>query len=1036
MTITTVAHRSWWWMVAWSMCVCCPLWSQYNVSTIQKVVDKYDDWGENFQVVINPMVEDSLGYIWIGGKKGLCRYSGSTVQCFRHIEGDPSSIRSNDIENVFLDGDHHIWLAIRGKGLDVVNIQGEKIKEFRYEANNPNSLLANRVWGMFEDRDGYLWISYFSGGLSRYDKNSNRFEHFSIDSKEFLQSERPKTVVKAIPHSTEDHTYWLSTTRGLVKFNTRSQEYDHFMFYSPIAKGLAESYINDDVLHSVWNRDMIMDSEGILWLGNFGGIVRFDPEDNSYQVLYYNEGEFTKDCVGLFEVNTDQILASVRSGLVLIDKESLAVTTLKDTNGFGPDFDLQNRFYESRNGCLYLISAANESGIHQICKDFQYVENRDNDVFLESIVASDSYLYYFNGKGILIEKDLKTEKIREIKLRDERVFSIKYMTHSGNDTMWIATFNELYRYHPSSGLELYSDLVIENSYRFESLLIDREGDVWSGRQRDGIYRHKQDTDKVLHYNQKSSPALVYQDYIRSMTQDSEGHIWISTEDGWTIFDKKTETTKNYSSDDIASRFGVDVKEVTDIVEAPNGKFYISDNAYGILIWNKQNEEVVGTLGKEEGLNSGVIYDLHLDGHLIWVSEKGGLSVLDTRTQSVKGFGAEYGILNNTHYSTTDRFGKVYAAHKSGYYELDKEGLLMLEDQTPEVVLNSFRIYQTPADSLVLGSNRIVLDYNENFFTFGFGSINYHNPWEERYQYQLKGVDKTWVDAKGGRTKGYTDIRPGTYSFKVRVKTRGDWSSPIEKVIRIKPAWYQTWWFRLLLAAAILTILYFWVENYIQNRKKEIEYEKRFAQLETMILKSQMNPHFIFNSLNSIRYLFMVDKKEKGLLYITKFAKLLRTTLHHGEQALINLVDEIELTELFIQLEQLRFDEEFNFEGRYESEGNWKHLQIPPFVIQPIVENAFWHGLSQSTKAEKNIKIHIIKEGPSWWIHVDDNGVGISNTSSQEDSAVNKKKSFGLNIIRERFELINKTENTRYALLVSDHVGETGTRVSIKITPKP
>ena len=1025
-----------WVFLAMSLCMHITLSSQYNISTLQKVHDKYNDLGTNFQVVINPMIEDSLGFIWVGTKKGLCRYSGSTIKCFTNIENDPKSIRSNNVENIFLDSDHNIWVALLGKGIDVFNTRGDKVKEFKYERGNKNALSGGRVWGMFEDHDGFMWISYFSGGLSRYDRKKNEFEHFSIDDELFLETERPKTVVKVLPHSMEPHTFWLSTTRGLVKFNTRTQAYKHFMFTSKISKGLTESTFNDNILNSVWNRDMIMDGEGILWLSNFGGIVRFDPKDESYQVLYHNGGDFTKNGVGLFELNDTTILSSVSSGLVLIDKALLKVTTLNNVERYGSAFNLNTRFFESRNGCLYLISAGGETGIHKICEATKFVENYNTGSFLQAILTTDNYVHYYQKDASIASVHLLSKEKKITYLGNDKINTVKYLYEIGNDTLLIATFNEVFKYHPSGYLELVSPLVIENTYRVESLLLDSDMDIWSGRQRDGIYMYDVSEDEVIHYNHRTEPSLIYQDYIRSMTEDSEGDIWICTEFGWSVFNKKNNTTRNYLSDDIASKFGIEMKVIVDIVEAPNGHFYIADDENGIVVWDKKRESVIKTIGKANGLKSGIIYDLNLSGDLIWISEDNALSVIDTKTDAVQCFGKEFGIAETPYYSSTDARGFVFASHRNGYYKIDAAGLFSLPIITPKPVFTGFKIYETVMDSLMFSSDRIDLTYNQNFFTFSFGSINYSNPWQEKYQYKLDGVDKEWINAKGQKTKGYTDIRSGDYDFKVRVRTDETWSIPISKHIRIHPAWYATWWFKLLTAGLFLGIGYLILNNYIKNKRKEIEYEKRFAQLETMILKSQMNPHFIFNSLNSIRYLFMVDKKEKGLKYITKFAKLLRTTLHHGEQAMINLEDEIELTELFIELEQLRFDDEFSFDSSYSTDARWKTLKIPPFVIQPIVENAFWHGLSQSDKNEKSIHITIKKEGDSWWIFVVDNGVGLGGSIPSLDPEVNKKKSYGLNIIRERFELINKTEKTSFKLFLGSRNDKiSGTQVSIQITPK-
>lgn len=241
----------------------------------------------------------------------------------------------------------------------------------------------------------------------------------------------------------------------------------------------------------------------------------------------------------------------------------------------------------------------------------------------------------------------------------------------------------------------------------------------------------------------------------------------------------------------------------------------------------------------------------------------------------------------------------------------------------------------------------------------------------------------------------------------------------------------------LLIASLAGLLFFIYTLYKGQKDKLIqqENEKRLAQLETMVLRSQMNPHFIFNSMNSIRYLFMKDQKDKGLKYITKFAKLLRSTLNQGEQAMVTLSEEVELTELYISLEQLRFDDTFQYEKRAVV-GEWEAFPIPPFILQPIVENSFWHGLSSSPDDFKKLSIDITVEGDVCLIRVQDNGVGFEVSGTTTDPELNKHKSYGLSIIRERFELLSKITDHTYTVTMGQPLAyDKGAMVEIAIVKK-
>ncbi|MEE9437449.1 MAG: histidine kinase [Saprospiraceae bacterium] len=1009
---------------------------QLEMPIIQKIEDKYNKLGASFQVSINPMIEDSLGYIWIGSKNGLCKYSGSTIDCYSHQKDDTTSLSGNNIENLFIDSRQHIWVAIDNQGINIFDIRGSKINAFKYNPNDKSGILANRVWGIFEDNDGYLWISYFSGGLSKYDYKTDKFEHFSIDSKSFLKTQRPKTVVKAIAHETEKNTFWLSTTRGLVKFNTRTQEYKSFLFYSKIKKKYQmESLSGRTQLESLWNRCMIKDRDGILWLGNFGGMVRFDPKSEEYKVIFNQKNTIVKDVIGIYDFDENNILFSQRNGLVLLDKNDFSTTILNEVIGIGDNYNLHVRFFKASNGCLYMINAQGKGGIFKTCENYKYVKDYKTKHYVENIIATDNYIHYYLPQARIESRNIKSGKLVSYPLELEKSSTIRAFTHYGEDTILFADFGHLYSYNPKSNPKRIKELDIENAYRYESLLVDDDRDIWSGRQRDGVYRYDIDNKSIHHYNHISKPQLVYQDYIQSIVQDRQGLIWIATEQGWSVFDKSTNTTKNYRSDDIAYKDNIDLKVIVDFVEMSNGNIWIADSDNGLIQWDRTSENVVRVINKSNGLKKNAIYDIELDSReSIWIASKGHLSYVDPKTNTVRNFGNEYGISKQVYCLDMGPDDMLYAGHSNGYYKIDINALLRTTLSIAKPVISGFSIFDTNQDSLLYISEKVELDYNQNFITFNFGSLNYNNPKDESYQYRLINLDENWINSKGARSKGYTGLDPGDYAFEVRIKTNDVWSTPAIKNITVLPPWYKTIWFSLLSFGFIFGICYLGLNKYLNYKNTQLEYEHRFSQLEMRILKSQMNPHFVFNSLNSIRYLFMKGDKEKGISYITKFAKLLRTTLNLGEQSLVKLDDEIKFTETFIALEQLRFDDKFDLTLDFGNNDKWKELPIPPFVIQPLVENAFWHGLSQSIEGEKSLSICIKEQGAEWHICIEDSGVGMNFEKPLKDKELGRTKSYGLSLIKERFALLNKKNDFNYSLIISESkLYESGTKALIIIS---
>lgn len=1009
-------------------------YAQGTNHNIHKLSDPYDKLGGRFDAK-QALLEDSLGYLWIATSKGLCKYSGSGIDCLTHDPNDPSSIDGNEVMYLSMDSEHLIWASFKNNGVNAFDINGKKIYALSFQGEQKNALLHNRVWATWEDEDGYIWISYFYGGISRFDKRDRSIIHYSIDNEVDLKDHRPRTVVSVLTHDKEAHTYWLATTVGLVKFNTRTQEHSAYMFEGEIDIETSESQFNRSILKPLWARSMCRDVNGDLWIGTFGGLIHFDSEKETYKILRNVNGSILNNVSGVMSYDDKHIMLSYKGGLALMDIYSYEMLKLDEAEGYGPNNDLFARMYKAKNGFTYILNrGGKKTGIYKYSDVSDMFNNNQTGNYVTDILVSENYLHYHRRPGKIESRHLESGERLTHTFDNKEGSTIRVIFSISGDSILVGDFYHMYKFHPLQGLEKIADLSQENVYRHESVFVDSDGEIWNGRQRDGVFRMSLD-GTVIHYNHKSYPSLVYQDYILDFLEDEHGDIWIATEQGWTIFNKEKNTTKNYLAKDVSIGQDVNIRSINALAQTENGQIWIGGGSSGLSLWDKETEVFVQHVNTSSGLRSNIVYDIAKDAdNNLWLATGAGLSWVNSKTYDVKNFGSEYGVNTRTFSLSFDR-NILYAGHPKGYYKVNIDSLLSHE-RTPAIpVIKGFELYNKRLDSLLHKEYGIELPHDQNFFSFEYGSINYFDPHLEQYQYRLTGIDQDWVSDRGERKAGYTNIDHGNYTFQVRVKTEADnWSAPVSIDVQICPAWYQAWWFYLLLFLISALIVWGAIRSYVLRKQKELDIERRFAQLETMVLKSQMNPHFIFNSLNSIRYLFMKDEKENGLKYITKFAKLLRSTLNHGDHALVRLEDEVELTELYIQLEQLRFDNTFTFSYKYDIDPSWKEILIPPFVIQPIVENAFWHGLQPLKSKEKKLDITVIRVESSYRIIIEDNGVGLhvksEHTKNQE---LNKNKSYGLNIIGERFELMNKNEKLNYHIEVKESESyNTGTMVIITI----
>ena len=213
--------------------------------------------------------------------------------------------------------------------------------------------------------------------------------------------------------------------------------------------------------------------------------------------------------------------------------------------------------------------------------------------------------------------------------------------------------------------------------------------------------------------------------------------------------------------------------------------------------------------------------------------------------------------------------------------------------------------------------------------------------------------------------------------------------------------------------------------------------RQISDLESKALKAQMNPHFVFNSLNAIQECIVTGKVEEAYAYLSQFARLLRLVLEHSDMAEVSLHDELEVLSLFVSLEKLRFRNDMQYSLKVEKDLDDEEIRIPPMLIQPHLENAIWHGL-RYRNGEKKLTLSIAETIPGYLeVVVEDNGVGRVKAAAlrQDRLGDHKHKSIGKQLSGNRLELLRKNHpqsNMEIIDLYDEQGMATGTRVILVI----
>ncbi|MBC8151275.1 MAG: histidine kinase [Bacteroidetes bacterium] len=231
------------------------------------------------------------------------------------------------------------------------------------------------------------------------------------------------------------------------------------------------------------------------------------------------------------------------------------------------------------------------------------------------------------------------------------------------------------------------------------------------------------------------------------------------------------------------------------------------------------------------------------------------------------------------------------------------------------------------------------------------------------------------------------------------------------------------------------------QAYIDEIEQRTTAEKRIAQVEMLALRSQMNPHFLFNSLNTIEYFVLKGDEANATRYLANFSRLLRLTLNHANENTVRLSEELQGLRLYVDLEATRFGDEFQYTIEADAGIDQEDVLLPPLLLQPFVENAIWHGLRQSPRPDKRLWIRLlVQDEHTLRFEIEDNGIGRRQAADLKSRPANARKSFGLAITQQRIDLFNRTYPARLAvqLLDIDTNGQTGTliRMTYRLSPTP
>jgi len=486
-----------------------------------------------------------------------------------------------------------------------------------------------------------------------------------------------------------------------------------------------------------------------------------------------------------------------------------------------------------------------------------------------------------------------------------------------------------------------------------------------------------------------------------------------------------------------------------------------------LVHYNKDFRKIKTYREEDGYNGAGNMLLDDDGNLWFANKLNQISRLNTTTSMITTISETDGYQRQKNFvghvsAAKDEQGNLYfggndtGRTKGGLDRIYPEKYS--SDVTSSVYLRSLTINQKPF-SFSIGVNNleeISLRYNQNTISIETGIIDFYANGKGHIRYKLKENDNEgdWQYGDAYYMIRYEKLPPGKYELVLQASNTGNEFNSPKKIllINISPAFWNTWWFRILALVFLVDLIYAIVRwrlrqkfklqlerseketQMAEMRQKTAELLQQKTEMEMQALRAQMNPHFIFNSLNSINRFILQNDRAQASEYLTKFSKLVRMILQNSQASLISLESELESLNLYLDLEAVRFEHRFAYKISYPNDLDIEVLKVPPLIIQPFTENAIWHGLMH--KEDKGqLDIDVSEENDYLYIKITDNGIGRKKAGELASKSATKHKSMGLRITKDRIAMLQKTNGGESPVKIIDLENVDGSAAGTEVVIK-
>lgn len=1011
------------------------------------------------QNTVNCIFQDSKGFLWFGTWDGLNMYDGYRFTIYKpDLFGPDKGISNQTVTSIAEDKQGVLWIGTE-MGLNRFDRHTRTFTKYLRKSDDVNSLSSDTINYLLFDKMGNLWVAT-ENGLNRMDMATGTFTRFMPVKGD------PKSLSNPIVRWLyEDFSgnIWAASRAGINILNPKTDTFQHLKRSSTSSPGL-----QSDTIHCIVPGD-----DGIIWLGTGRGLEMFDPEKNAFNPFPALLSHLRSRPIPVNVVFVDgekRLWAGTQGeGLRLYEAFGESFTAFKyasdDPNSLSDDYVLS--IFEDRSKILWV--GTNWKGVNKVSDntvrfDHYYHRTDDNNSLNNNLVWSitedlDERLWIATDLGVNI-LDRKTGKFSFLRPQPGNPNSlvsdkVSAIFRDSKGYMWVGSFDKgvsRFDIKANKYLNFATTAPVERRLPDDdigAIIEDRFGNIWLGTGA-GLVRINAVDYKTMAipFKPGSSNSLFY-NHITCLFEDSEGYIWVGTYRSLERYDPATGRFVVYRhSTNEETTLSSDV--IYTVFEDSKGRFWIGTRGGGLNLMDRKSG-TFKSYTETDGLPNNVVYAVLEDNEgNLWMSTNYGLSVFDPERITFVNFDVRDGLQSNEFNlgaAYKRQNGEMFFGGMHGFNAFLPERIRR-NTTIPQMAVPQFQVFNQRLARDLDHGDIIKLNFDENSFSILFSALDFTNPARNLYSYTLEKIDKGWINTDGSkRFAEYTRVPPGTYLFKVKGSNNdGVWNeTPFSLTIIIAPPWYATWLFRVFVVFAATALLgsSIWlrfkrIERRHRMEKKVLSFEKQLIDIRQKALRLQMNPHFIFNSLNSIQSFILSSDIDKAIHYLSKFSQLMRQILSNSNETFIPLSEELKALEYYMDIERLRFDNKFSYEFILPEGLDDEFIEIPPMIVQPYIENAIIHGLvNKPGPGRITIRMKVQNDLMHW--EVEDDGIGREASRKLRDAYNLQRKSRGMMITRQRLEVLNTGGEERFGVKVIDIRDENdeacGTRVIIDMPIK-